>query len=122
MLTPTPEIVAQFFDEILSGYDQIDIRGQAEVVFSHPQNGYPDDQIDARKYLKLGQTYSVYDIVAEGWSTKVYLNDVFTESGSDRIAFNSCLFSTPKDNRYRLITAMKSQYLELLKSYDGNWY
>ncbi len=57
-----------------------------KIVFAHPQAGNRADQEIAKKYLKVGETYTVEKTVIGTWATSVYLKEV------PKIGFNSMMF------------------------------
>ena len=57
-----------------------------KVVFSNPSAGYDPDQETARKYLTVGETYTVERTEIHDWCTYVFLEEV------PGVAFNSVIF------------------------------
>jgi hypothetical protein len=58
----------------------------SRVRFSHPDYGYPADQERAKRYLVVGEIYTVNEVYAGSFSTTVFLREV------PYIGFNSVLF------------------------------
>jgi len=57
-----------------------------KVVFVHPDAGYSPDQENGRRYLKVGQVYTIKRIKVHRASTDVWLNEV------PKVSFNSVMF------------------------------
>lgn len=59
----------------------------SKVIFAYPDSGYESDQERAKKYLKVGEIYTIKEIRVHDWSTEVFLEEV------PGVAFNSVLFN-----------------------------
>lgn len=57
-----------------------------KIIFAYPDAGYEPDQLNAKKYLKINQVYTVFKTKISHWHTKVWLKEV------PDIPFNSVLF------------------------------
>lgn len=57
-----------------------------KVVFVHPNAGYEPDHEKGRRYLKVGQTYTVKRIKVRSRETGVWLHEV------PKVEFNSVMF------------------------------
>lgn len=69
--------------------DYMDIRSPrgTKVRFSFPENGYKGDQDWAKRFLTVGNIYTVHFVDVSGWSSEVFLAE-FPDKG-----FNTVLFS-----------------------------
>lgn len=59
---------------------------KVKVTTSSAENGYSNDQENVKKYLKIGDEYTVKEVNVKGWITDVYLQEV------PGIKFNSANF------------------------------
>lgn len=57
-----------------------------KIIFDRPDAGWPGDQALCKKYLKLGQTYTIEQTLVYSSRTEVYLEEVPT------VPFNSVNF------------------------------
>ena len=64
----------------------------SHVRYAHPENGYPCERELARRFLKLGKTYTVTHTEVNPWSTEFSLLEC---SG---LNFNSVLFDEVSPN------------------------
>jgi hypothetical protein len=55
------------------------------------KNGYDHVEEHARKFLKVGETYTIENTVVDGWSTEVYIKEFPDE------VFNSVSFEDVED-------------------------
>ena len=74
------------FTHLVHGMD-INSPPGTKVKYVFPENGYPHDQEHGKKFLKLGETYTVKKTVIHKWSTDVWLEEV------PETVFNSVLFA-----------------------------
>jgi hypothetical protein len=58
------------------------------VTFDHPANGHVHEHQYATEHLKLGETYTVKNIIIEDWSSTVEFEEV---PGKE---FNTVMFSS----------------------------
>lgn len=48
----------------------------SHIRYSFPDAGYPDDQANAKRHLKVNRIYTVDYVTEGGWSSYVYLIEV----------------------------------------------
>jgi hypothetical protein len=72
-------------------YMSIKSRPGDKVVFSNPRSGTRRDQVNAAKYLKENQTYTLSGIDVHGFPADVQLVEV------PGVTFNSVQFSNASD-------------------------
>ncbi|MEI7620003.1 MAG: hypothetical protein WCJ57_00340 [Candidatus Falkowbacteria bacterium] len=59
---------------------------KVKVTAISAENGYSNDQENVKKYLKIGDEYTVTEVNVKSWMTEVYLQEV------PGIKFNSVNF------------------------------
>lgn len=59
--------------------------------------GYDHDQIIAKKYLSLNNTYTIEETIVHGWSTEVYLKE-FPGIQFNSVFFEDVIEQPQKDN------------------------
>lgn len=57
-----------------------------QVIFKHPDRGWPSDIKDASEFLKVDEKYTVESINVGGFTSYVRLKE------SPGISFNTCMF------------------------------
>lgn len=69
--------------------DTMDIESEEGTLvrFSHPENGYTHHQEQAKKFLEVGEVYTVEHVDIHSWHSDVYLKEFPGEK------FNTVLFS-----------------------------
>jgi len=76
-------------EEIIDSYE--DFKSGVKIINSNPDSGYDPDVMQNKKYLKLGETYTVSKVRSGDWHTEIYLEE-FPD-----IPFNSIQFKVCKD-------------------------
>lgn len=49
---------------------------KVKVTVNSATSGYANDQENVKKYLNIGEEYTVKEVVVKNWTTDVYLQEV----------------------------------------------